>query len=401
MARTPPVRDDPSVDRSNEGTLDGAGTSSRRGRIVRPTDHRLIAGVASGIADRLGIGPTWIRLAFVGLSIGAGSGLFLYRALWWLLPREDMPRSGSEEFVRAFPHAPAWAGRIVLIVGIGVLAMQIAPSDREGFSLALVLGVGLVAFGVALFRSDLTRTGEPTAGAEPPVAPEPTDAAPISAIAPAPERVRRPRERSRLGVLAAGSAMIAVSVAVLLDGLGAITLEVGRFPALALIVVGTGLLVGAWWGRARGAIVLGVLILPVALVLSLIHLPFGTEIASRSVSPRRSDPFPASQQLLAGGLSVNLTRVDLTGSNRVLRIEMGAGAVHVTVPDEVTVHLVAHVGMGGLNVMGYTDLYGVDLARDVTLPGSPGGGVLTIQVDQGIGSVDLYRAPPERKVRAA
>jgi hypothetical protein len=37
----------------------------------------------------------------------------------------------------------------------------------------------------------------------------------------------------------------------------------------------------------------------------------------------------------------------------------------------------------------------------VTLPGSPGGGVLTINVDQGIGNVDLDRPPPERKARAA
>jgi hypothetical protein len=195
--------------------------------------------------------------------------------------------------------------------------------------------------------------------------------------------------------------MIAVSAAVLLDGLGVITLDVGRFPALALVVLGIGLLLGAWWGRARGAIVLGVLVLPVALVLSLIRLPFGVEIASRTLSPRRDDPFPASQRLLAGELYVDLTRADLRGPSRTLEIEMGAGVVHLAVPRDVTVHLVAEVGMGGLEVMGFPDRYGVDLVRDVTLPGSPGGGVLTINVDQGIGNVDLDRPPPERKARAA
>ena len=155
--------------------------------------------------------------------------------------------------------------------------------------------------------------------------------------------------------------MIAVSVAVLLDGLGTITLEVGRFPALALVVLGAGLLLGAWWGRARGAIALGVLVLPVALVLSLIHLPFGAEIASRTVFPRRDDPFPASQQLLAGDLYLNLTRADMDGSSRSIRIEVGAGAVQLIVPRDVTVHLVADVGMGALRVTGYADRYGVDL----------------------------------------
>ena len=84
--------------------------------------------MATGIADRLGVSPVWIRAAFVALSFGAGAGLLLYLALWWLLPREDMPTSGSDEFLRTFPQAPAWAGRIVLIVAIAVLATQIAPN---------------------------------------------------------------------------------------------------------------------------------------------------------------------------------------------------------------------------------------------------------------------------------
>jgi phage shock protein PspC (stress-responsive transcriptional regulator) len=357
--------------------------------------------VASGIADRLGVGPVWIRAAFVVLSFGAGAGLLLYLALWWLLPREDMPSSGSDEFLRTFPHAPAWAGRIVLIIAIGVLATQIAPNADRGWSVPLVLGVILMAFGVALFRHDLARGERPRANLSPPVVSEPIEAVvPSTEAVPAPPRIRRPRERSRLGVLTAGSAMIAISAAVLLDGLGAITLDVGRFPAIALVVLGIGLLVGAWWGRARGTIVLGVLVLPVALVLSLIHLPFGVEVASRTLSPRRDDPFPASQRLLAGELFVDLTRADLDGSSRALAIDLGAGTVHLIVPRDVTVHLEAEVGMGFLTVTGYPDRYGVDLVRNVTLHGSPGGGVLTIRVDQGIGSVDLYRPPLERKDRA-
>ena len=210
--------------------------------------------MASGIAERLGVGPMWIRVAFVVLSFGAGAGLLLYLALWWLLPREDMPSSGSDEFLRTFPHAPAWAGRIVLIVAIGVLATQIASSsDRPGWSLPLVLGVVLMAFGVALFRHDLARSDETRADVSRRVVSEPIEVVvPSSEPAPAPSRTHRPRERSRLGVLTAGFAMIAVSAAVLLDGLGAITLDVGRFPAIALVILGIGLLVGAGGDERAG-----------------------------------------------------------------------------------------------------------------------------------------------------
>lgn len=384
-----------------------AETSPRSARLVRRADRRIVAGVAGGLADVLGVDPLWVRLGFLVLAFGAGAGVLLYLTLWWLLPREDMQESGSEEFLRRFPRAPAWAGRVLLIVGVAVLASQIAQShDRPGWSAPLVLGFALVAFGVALFRRDLAREREGTDVATDPgtlgvSAPEllgPVVSSP-AILARAPHRVRPPRERSRLGVLTAGAAMIVVSVAVLLDGLGAITLDVGRFPALALLVVGAGLLVSAWWGRARGAIGLGILILPVALVLSLIHFPFGGDIASRTLSPRRRDPFPASQQLLAGELFVDLTRADMAGSSRTLDVEMGAGSVQLVVPRDVTVQLIAEVGLGGLTVTDLPDRIGVDLSRDLTLRGRPGGGVLSLQVDQGIGRLDVIR-PPLRKDRS-
>jgi phage shock protein PspC (stress-responsive transcriptional regulator) len=391
---------------SGERTVE-AGTSPRSARLVRRADRRIVAGVGGGVADALGVNPGWVRLGFLVLTLGAGAGVLLYLALWWLLPREDMQESGSEEFLRRFPGVPAWAGGVVLIVGVGVLASQVASNqDTPDWSPPLVLGFMLVAFGVALFRRDLARERQGTNEATDPELPRVTatelarpDPSPRSIIARAPHRVRPPRERSRLGVLTAGSAMIVVSVAVLLDGLGAITLDVGRFPALALVVLGAGLLVSAWRGRARGAIVLGILILPVALVLSLIHFPFGGDIASRTLYPRRIDPFPASQRLLAGELFVDLTRVDMAGSSRTLEIGMGAGSVRLVVPRDVTVHLLAEVGLGGLTVMGQPDRLGVDLRRDLTLPGRPGGGVLVLRVDQGIGSLDLYR-PPLRKLRS-
>lgn len=392
---------------SGEGTVEATDTSPRSARLVRRADRRIIAGVAGGVADALGVNPLWVRLAFLVLTLGAGAGVLLYLALWWLLPREDMAESGSEEFLRRFPQAPAWAGRIVLIVGVGVLASQIAPNpDQPHWSPPLVAGFVLMALGIALFRRDLVRERDEADGANDieglgviPAEPPPRDASPRSIVTQAPHRVRPPRERSRLGVLTAGSAMIAVSVAVLLDGLGTITLDVGRFPALALVILGAGLVVSAWWGRARGAIVLGVLTLPVALVLSLVHVPFGGDIASRTLSPRRIDPFPSSQRLLAGELFVDLTRVDMAGSSRTLEIEMGAGSAHLVVPRDVTVHLVAEVGLGALTIMGQPDRLGVDLIEDLTLPGEPGRGVLVLRVDQGIGNLDLYRPPPSRKAR--
>ena len=68
------------------------GTTAARGRLVRRTDNKLIAGVASGIADALGIKPILVRIAFVVLTAAGGLGVWLYVLGWLLLPPHH-PRS--------------------------------------------------------------------------------------------------------------------------------------------------------------------------------------------------------------------------------------------------------------------------------------------------------------------
>lgn len=46
----------------------------------------MIAGVAGGIGERLGIDPTLVRIAFVLSVFFGGFGAFAYLILWVLLP---------------------------------------------------------------------------------------------------------------------------------------------------------------------------------------------------------------------------------------------------------------------------------------------------------------------------
>jgi phage shock protein PspC (stress-responsive transcriptional regulator) len=57
--------------------------------IVRPRHRRMIAGVAAGVADYLGVDPTVIRIVFVVLTFVGGTGLPLYLAGWLLIPDPD------------------------------------------------------------------------------------------------------------------------------------------------------------------------------------------------------------------------------------------------------------------------------------------------------------------------
>lgn len=58
-------------------------------RLYRSRDHRVVAGVAGGLATYLGIDPALIRLAFVLLTIFNGMGLLLYLVLWLIVPNID------------------------------------------------------------------------------------------------------------------------------------------------------------------------------------------------------------------------------------------------------------------------------------------------------------------------
>lgn len=55
--------------------------------LFRHPEEKLIGGVCGGLGDCFGIDPIFVRILWVGLTLGtAGTGLFAYAALWLLLP---------------------------------------------------------------------------------------------------------------------------------------------------------------------------------------------------------------------------------------------------------------------------------------------------------------------------
>jgi signal transduction histidine kinase/phage shock protein PspC (stress-responsive transcriptional regulator) len=95
--------------------------SSRR--LYRRPGRWLRGGVASGIAEHLGVRPLIIRAAFVGLSLAGGLGVALYGAYWIVLPSApDTPRSRFPvwlEYLGAAIAAIAAIGSVVSAVPLG------------------------------------------------------------------------------------------------------------------------------------------------------------------------------------------------------------------------------------------------------------------------------------------
>jgi phage shock protein C len=59
-----------------------------RQRLVRPREGRKIAGVCLGIAEYFDLDPTLIRLIWLVLIFGAGTGLIAYIIGWIVMPEE-------------------------------------------------------------------------------------------------------------------------------------------------------------------------------------------------------------------------------------------------------------------------------------------------------------------------
>jgi len=57
-------------------------------RLARDTSNKVIAGVCSGIARRLGVSPTLVRVIFLVSIVLPGPQVFLYLILWLLLPAD-------------------------------------------------------------------------------------------------------------------------------------------------------------------------------------------------------------------------------------------------------------------------------------------------------------------------
>lgn len=58
-------------------------------RLYRSKKNRKIAGVCGGLADYFDIDPTIIRILWVALALGAGTGVIAYIIFWLIVPEKQ------------------------------------------------------------------------------------------------------------------------------------------------------------------------------------------------------------------------------------------------------------------------------------------------------------------------
>ncbi len=371
-------------------------------RLLRRTDDKVIAGVCAGLGDYFGVDPLLFRIAFVLLGLTGLTGIVLYVLAWAFIPPATAPRDQASPSRSGTPWLAialfVAAALLVLPMLLGMLMGIFHGGPFGGFGGPpfpffeffspgpFVIAALLVLVGVVLLRPSEARLP----GAAPVTAAPADPTQPQSATAiqqrPLP---RRPRERSALTALTVAAALLLVGIAASLSNLGAISLDVGQLSALGLLVVGIGLIVGAWYGRGRLLIALGLLALPIVLVTSLIDFPLSGDIGSHYIAVTRPSDL-RDLRYVAGDVTLDLREYEFEAGTNELEVRIGTGQLTVMVPRAAFVEAEVTAGAGEAHVLGtYDDGFGVDLATSGGPPDATDR--LDLDVRAGFASVNVYR----------
>jgi phage shock protein PspC (stress-responsive transcriptional regulator) len=364
------------------------------GRLRRSITDRKVAGVAGGLGRHLDVDPLILRVAFVVLAFFGGAGLIVYGACWLLVPGD-----GDEKA----PFNLDERSRTVALVIVGGIAGLALIGDSWG-AFWFPWPIAIVAL-IALWL--LTRNGtapgatttaarptQPTYGPAPAPAYQPpttTYYAPPPPPPPAyvaPMVVQRPARKRGPILFWFTLALIALCEGLLgMADLAGANVAPSAYPALAVAICGVMLLVGAFFGRAGGIILIG-LIASVGLAGTTAADHWDGDGGDVRVTPTRAADLDARYYLGAGDQTIDLTEITdvqaLDGRN--LEVEGGIGTIKVYVPEGMGVQVDANIDGPGQTKLFGEGHGGIDVTAEASTPGDP---VITIDTHLGVGEIEV------------
>jgi hypothetical protein len=229
------------------------------------------------------------------------------------------------------------------------------------------------------------------AGYQPPFAPHGPYAGPPPPV-PVIKEIRPKREPSRLGRLILGVGLLALSLLGTAD-LAGVPVPGVVYVVVALSVVGLGLIVGAWVGRARGYIATGLLL--------CLLLPIVSHNSSydRTYHPGTVGWTPLTVAEISdsydhrfGDATLDLSKVDFNGHDVRTTADISFGELRVIVPENVDVVVDSDVNLGDANIFDHsTSGAGVNQTFNDNGPDGPGGGTLRIRLLVKFGHAEVTR----------
>ncbi len=420
--------------------LDGFYEALRRPGITRVSDGRWFAGVAAGLARRLGVDPLVVRAGFILLGLLFGMGVALYLVLWLLMPDEK----GKLPIEAALKYGDG--GSIFLLVIAGISVFGGGPWWKGDFSGFRAAGLVALIVGVWWFLTqtdagrDLLKSRPPGAPTDP-AAPPPTTGVstgnaaaaagatlttpttPSPAPQPAPTWTPSPAAYGQSGVRTRG---IGFAAGLLVLGLatlvGALTLSIADSAgwngshltaavAAALATLGLGLVVGGLAGRSSGWLtpfaIFGIVVALMSMAVPRgMRVPFQVGDHTSVVTSLSGDN---RHELGAGNLRVDLSHADFRATPTmpdVVHATVGLGQLDLVVPQGVDVVVHAQARAGELRAVGsnqptstqpgranvVTD--GTNWDKTVTFGSETGKPEIEVYAEIGLGQINITTATP-------
>ena len=376
------------------------------GRLRRSVTDRKVAGVAGGLARHLDVDPLVLRVLFVVLAFFGGAGLILYGALWLLVPEDGSNRASINLDERSRTAAIVIVGAIaaLLLIGdswgafwfpwplavIALLALWLVTRNSPAPADYAQAPAGPAAPAQSAPRDQPDQPEQYSGQGDAPTYPQgyyPQQPQTPAYVAP----VRPPNPRRRGPVLFWFTlALIALCEGLLgmVDLAGADVVP-SAYPALAVAISGVMLLVGAFFGRAGGIILVG---LVATLALGATTAADEWEGDHVTVSPVSASSLAQRYWLDAGEQVVDLRDVadvdQLDG--RRLEIEGGVGRIEVILPDDLAAVVNADIDGPGHVVLFGEEHGGIDVSES-SQDGSVDDPRITIDTHLGVGEIEVHR----------
>jgi signal transduction histidine kinase len=193
--------------------------------LARRRSGRLVAGVAGGVADHLGVNVLWVRTAFVVLAAINGAGVIAYGLLWIFVRQEPI------EVARPLGRTERQQALGLAALGIGAGLAAAALGNTVVGWIVGPLGVAAVGAAVVWREADESQRRRWTAGAR----------SGVTGVAGG--------GRAALWRVLAGAFFVATGIGVFL--LGNLDLSQVQFGLLAVFatLLGVGVLTIPWWLR--------------------------------------------------------------------------------------------------------------------------------------------------------
>ncbi|MDI6098470.1 PspC domain-containing protein [Actinoplanes sp. NEAU-A12] len=415
-----------------------------RQKLVRPRNGRYVAGVCGALARATNTDPVLWRVLLAVLGVLSGTGVLLYLIGWLIIPSEGDTASPIESLLGKGRSGMAPLSVVMLggaalltfafIVNSGARASMLAAAVILGAFLLIKRGnvpppqegaapppgpgaeeptVAFVATPAAAPASaasagetmtappvpplvtpppPYTPPAAPLTGFRPPFAPHGPFAGPVPPppVPPRPPKPPKPpKERSILGRLTFFAVVMVTGLIAALDMSG-VDVGTSAYFAAALVTTALGLIVGAWFGRARGLIALA-LLLTFGLGVSSGVEKLGQDWTPSVYRPATITAVADQYDFNVGNVTLDLRQVDFAGQNQQTVVDMKLGQLRVLLPPTVDATVEAGVEGGRLVIFG--EEFNDSSYRQTTDLGSDGngGGTLKLDIRLEAGNVEVIR----------